>query len=66
MLTVLGALGEFERDLTRARTSEDSEHAKARGVKLGRRPAREIACSYNVSHSMISRLTAGAPYRDQT
>ncbi len=78
MLTVLGGLAEFERDLIRARTSEGHERAKARGVKLGRKPKlterqkreairrrdrdgeplREIARSYNVSHSTISRLTA--------
>jgi DNA invertase Pin-like site-specific DNA recombinase len=77
MLTVLGGLAEFERDLTRARTGEGRERAKARGVKMGRRPkltdhqkreairrrdidgepVREIARSYNVSHSTISRLS---------
>jgi DNA invertase Pin-like site-specific DNA recombinase len=77
MLTVLGGLAEFERDLIRARTSEGRERAKARGVKLGRKPkltehqkreairrrdhdgepVREIARSFNVSHSTISRLT---------
>jgi len=36
MLTVLGGLAEFERDLIRARTSEGRERAKARGVKMGR------------------------------
>jgi DNA invertase Pin-like site-specific DNA recombinase len=36
MLTVLGGLAEFERDLIRARTGEGREHAKARGVKMGR------------------------------
>jgi DNA invertase Pin-like site-specific DNA recombinase len=76
MLTVLSGLAEFERDLIRTRTGEGRARAKARGVKLGRRPkltahqqrealarkARgepltEIARSYNVSHSTISRLT---------
>ena len=38
MLTVLGGLAEFERDLIRTRTGEGSERAKARGVKLGRNP----------------------------
>jgi DNA invertase Pin-like site-specific DNA recombinase len=38
MLTVLGGLAEFERELIRARTSEGRERAKARGVKLGRKP----------------------------
>ena len=37
MLTVLGGLAKFERDLIRARTSEGRERAKARGVKLGRK-----------------------------
>jgi DNA invertase Pin-like site-specific DNA recombinase len=83
MLTALGGLAEFElaefeRDLIRTRTSEGRDRAKARGVKLGRKPkltehqkreamrrrdrdgepVREIARSYNVSHSTISRLTA--------
>ncbi len=38
MLTVLGGLAEFERDLIRSRTGEGRERAKARGVKLGRKP----------------------------
>jgi DNA invertase Pin-like site-specific DNA recombinase len=78
MLTVLAGLAEFERELIRARTGEGRERAKARGVKLGRKPkltqhqrrealARrergaesltDIARSYNVSHSTISRLVA--------
>jgi DNA invertase Pin-like site-specific DNA recombinase len=76
MLTILGGLAEFERELIRARTGEGRKLAKARGVKMGRRPkltdhqkrealqrreagepTREIARSYNVSHSTISRLT---------
>jgi DNA invertase Pin-like site-specific DNA recombinase len=76
MLTVLGGLAEFERELIRTRTGEGRERAKARGVILGRKPkltshqrreaiARreagevltEIARSYNVSHSTISRLS---------
>jgi len=78
MLTVLGGLAGFEKELIRARTAEGRGRAKARGVKLGRKPkltdhqrreairrrdhdgepVREIARSYNVSHSTISRLTA--------
>jgi DNA invertase Pin-like site-specific DNA recombinase len=38
LLTVLGGLAEFERELIRARTSEGRARAKARGVRLGRRP----------------------------
>jgi DNA invertase Pin-like site-specific DNA recombinase len=75
ILTVLGGLAEFERDLIRTRTGEGRERAKARGVRMGRppkltphqvkealrrrdagEPMRDIARSYNVSHSTISRL----------
>src|SRR5580692_2145338 len=38
MLTVLGGLAEFERDLIRARSSDGRERAVARGVKMGRKP----------------------------
>jgi len=38
MLTVLGGLAEFERDLIRARTSEGRARAVANGVRLGRKP----------------------------
>jgi DNA invertase Pin-like site-specific DNA recombinase len=36
MLTVLGGLAEFERELIRARTSEGRARAKADGKSLGR------------------------------
>jgi DNA invertase Pin-like site-specific DNA recombinase len=78
MLTVLGGLAEFERELIRARTSEGRERAKERGVKLGRKPKltvhqkreairrrdvdgealADIARTFNVSRSTISRLAA--------
>ena len=77
MLTVLGGLAEFERELIRARTGEGRIRAVARGVKMGRKPkltphpkkealkrrdrgeaVREIARTYNVSHSTSSRLAA--------
>jgi hypothetical protein len=35
---MLGGLAEFERDLIRARTGEGRKRAKARGVKMGRKP----------------------------
>src|SRR5215470_812943 len=38
MLTVLGGLAEFERELIRARTGEGRARAKARGVRFGRKP----------------------------
>ena len=75
MLTVLGGLAEFERELIEARTGEGRARAKAAGVHMGRPPkltphqrreaiARrdagealtDIARSYDVSHSTISRL----------
>ena len=36
MLTVLGGLAEFERELILARTSDGRNRAKARGVRFGR------------------------------
>jgi DNA invertase Pin-like site-specific DNA recombinase len=75
MLTILGGLAEFERELIRSRTGEGRQRAIAKGVIMGRRPkltvhqrreaiARrdagevltDIARSFNVSHSTISRL----------
>jgi DNA invertase Pin-like site-specific DNA recombinase len=38
MLTVLGGLAEFERELIRARTGEGRARAKAQGVHMGRPP----------------------------
>src|SRR5205823_9162425 len=38
MLTVLGGLAEFERELIRARTGEGRKRAKDRGIKFGRPP----------------------------
>jgi DNA invertase Pin-like site-specific DNA recombinase len=37
MLTVLGGLAEFERELIAARTAEGRKRAQARGVKFGRK-----------------------------
>jgi DNA invertase Pin-like site-specific DNA recombinase len=42
MLTVLGGLAEFERELIRARTGEGRQRAKERGVHMGR-PAKLTA-----------------------
>jgi DNA invertase Pin-like site-specific DNA recombinase len=38
MIAVLGGLADVERDLIRTRTGEGRDRAKARGVKLGRKP----------------------------
>jgi DNA invertase Pin-like site-specific DNA recombinase len=37
MLTILGGLAEFERELIKARTAEGRERAKVRGVRMGRK-----------------------------
>jgi DNA invertase Pin-like site-specific DNA recombinase len=37
LLTLLGGLAEFERELIRARTSEGRQRAKGRGVRMGRK-----------------------------
>jgi DNA invertase Pin-like site-specific DNA recombinase len=39
MLTVLGGLAEFERELIRSRTDEGRKRAQARGIRFGRKPA---------------------------
>jgi len=76
MVTMLGGIAEFERELIEARTTEGRSRAKARGVRMGRKPkltahqqreamqrreageaVREIARTFNVHHSTISRLT---------
>jgi len=38
MLTVLGGLAEFERELIKARTGEGRIRAMARGIRFGRPP----------------------------
>jgi DNA invertase Pin-like site-specific DNA recombinase len=38
MLTVLGGLAEFERELIKARTDEGRKRAQARGTRFGRKP----------------------------
>ena len=43
MLTVLGGLAEFERELIRARTGEGRARAMARGVKMGRQAEDDAA-----------------------
>jgi len=60
MLTVLGGLAEFERDLIRARTAEGRERAKARGVKMGRKPK----LTPHQQLEAIKRRDQGEPIRD--
>jgi DNA invertase Pin-like site-specific DNA recombinase len=75
MLTVLGGLAEFERELIKVTSAEGWKRAMDRGIRFGRKPKltshqaaealsrrsagealMQIARSYNVSHSTISRL----------
>src|SRR6266699_1035526 len=60
MLTVLGGLAEFERELIRARTGDGRARAKARGVKFGR-PAKLTA---HQRREAIQRLAEGAAQTD--
>ena len=60
MLTVLGGLAEFERELIMARTGEGRKRAQARGVKFGR-PA---ALTPDQRREAIQRLAEGATQAD--
>jgi DNA invertase Pin-like site-specific DNA recombinase len=55
MLTVLGGLAEFERELIRAHTGEGRERAVANGVRLGRKPT----LTHHQKQEAIKRLKAG-------
>jgi DNA invertase Pin-like site-specific DNA recombinase len=77
MLTVLGGLAEFERELIKARTAEGRKRAQARGVRFGRslnwmrindakrreagEALAEIGRTFAVSRSTISRLAVHGP-----
>jgi DNA invertase Pin-like site-specific DNA recombinase len=60
MLTVLGGLAEFERELIRARTGEGRKRAKARGVRFGR-PA---ALTPHQRAEALQRLAQGEAQAD--
>jgi DNA invertase Pin-like site-specific DNA recombinase len=60
MLTVLGGLAEFERELIRARTGEGRKRAQARGVRFGR-PCK--LTSYQRQEA-LQRLAAGETQTD--
>jgi DNA invertase Pin-like site-specific DNA recombinase len=60
MLTVLGGLAEFERELIRARTGEGRKRAKERGVRFGR-PA---ALTPNQRQEALQRLANGNAQAD--
>jgi DNA invertase Pin-like site-specific DNA recombinase len=60
MLTVLGGLAEFERELILARTSDGRARAKARGVRFGR----PSALTPHQRQEAIQRLEEGATQAD--
>jgi len=60
MLTVLGGLAEFERELIKIRTSEGRVRAKARGVNMGRRSA----LNQNQQREALTRIEAGDALTD--
>jgi DNA invertase Pin-like site-specific DNA recombinase len=60
MLTVLGGLAEFERELIKQRTGEGRTRAKARGVKFGR-PLK--LSDYQIKEA-LARREAGEPLAD--
>jgi DNA invertase Pin-like site-specific DNA recombinase len=60
MLTILGGLAEFERELIRARTGEGRKRAKARGVKFGR----PTALTQHQRQEALQRLANGDAQAD--
>jgi DNA invertase Pin-like site-specific DNA recombinase len=60
MLTVLGGLAEFERELIRSRTGEGRQRAKERGVRFGRPPK----LNPHQRQEALARLTAGETHAD--
>src|SRR5215813_6321931 len=60
MVTVLGGLAEFERELIRARTGEGRKRAQERGVRFGR--PRKL--TPHQRQEAIRRLTAGETQAD--
>jgi DNA invertase Pin-like site-specific DNA recombinase len=60
MVTVLGGLAEFERELIRARTGEGRKRAQDRGVRFGR--PRKL--TPHQRQEAIERLTEGAVQAD--
>jgi hypothetical protein len=65
MLTALGGLAEFERDLSCARMSEGREQAKARGAKLGRKPKQTEHQRREAIRRRDCRRRAAAKHRPQ-
>jgi DNA invertase Pin-like site-specific DNA recombinase len=71
MLTVLGGLAEFERELIRARTAEGRARAVAMGVRLGRPPKltpdeRKEACLRKLGGEDIASIARYFQVSDST
>jgi DNA invertase Pin-like site-specific DNA recombinase len=60
MLTILGGLAEFERELIKMRTSEGRIRAKARGVHMGR----HSALNQDQQREVLARIEAGDTLMD--
>jgi DNA invertase Pin-like site-specific DNA recombinase len=60
MLTILGGLAEFERDLIRSRTGEGRKRAQARGVQFGRPPK----LNHHQRQEALVRLAKGETQAD--
>lgn len=60
IITVLGGLAEFERELIRARTGDGRVRARARGVLFGRKPK----LNRYQRQEVLSRLEAGETQAD--
>jgi DNA invertase Pin-like site-specific DNA recombinase len=60
MLTVLGGLAEFERELIRARTAEGRKRARIRGQHMGRPPA----LNRDQRREALARMDAGEALTD--
>lgn len=60
LLTVLGGLAEFERELILIRTGEGRARAKGRGVKMGRKPK----LTPHQRSEALARIEAGEAMRD--
>ena len=71
MLTILGGLAEFERELIRARTAEGRARAVAMGVRLGRRPKldesqRRAACERKQAGEDVASIARDYNVSDST
>jgi len=57
MLTILGGLAEFERELIKARTDEGRKRALARGTRFGRKPK---LTAHQIAEALARRLAGEA------